>query len=160
MNQIFRAVVVLCAVSLGGCDRSYPPEEPEPLEGEPGTDGGEGGGGGTELTPISFKADVMPIFKAKCTGCHGGQYDSASTAFERLKANTAGGACANTPRVIANDGANSLLVKKLLGTASCGSVMPLVKTGPNMVACTGEQCVSVMDIDKVKLWIDQGALDN
>lgn len=70
------------------------------------------------------------------------------------------GVCVNTPRIVVNDGANSLLVKKLLGTAGCGAVMPLVKTGMTSVAYEGDQCVAPDGIDKVKLWIDQGALDN
>lgn len=59
-----------------------------------------------------------------------------------------------------NDGAGSLLVKKLRGTAGCGAVMPLVKHGATTMACAGDECVAASDIEKVKGWIDQGARDN
>lgn len=63
--------------------------------------------------------------------------------------------------MVVGDGANSLLVKKLLGTSGCGQVMPLVRvSATEIVACTGLQCVAPADIEKLKLWIDQGALDN
>lgn len=125
-----------------------------------GFDGGSGGG--TPIIVMSFAADVMPVLKAKCAGCHNGVYDNAATTLTRLRATTgAAGACANIPRMIINNGADSLIVKKLLGTAGCGAVMPLIKNSPTeIVPCSGTQCVAATDIDKVKVWIDQGALDN
>lgn len=111
--------------------------------------------------PVSFSADVMPVLKAKCSGCHQGQYEQAATTFSRLQGNTAANAaCANTPRIVVRDGAGSLLVRKMNGTAECGAVMPLVKMGTVMMPCAGEQCVSEAEVAKVKGWIDEGALDN
>ncbi len=69
-------------------------------------------------------------------------------------------ACANTPRLVVNDGANSLVVKKLLGTAECGGVMPLVKNGRVTTPRASEECVARADIEKLKGSIDQGALDS
>lgn len=114
------------------------------------------------MAPVSFANDVMPVFKAKCAGCHSGQYEDAATTFTRLRLSTAAtAACANMPRIEVNDGANSLLVKKLLGTAGCGAVMPLVRTSTTtVVACMDAQCVAPADIEKVRIWIDQGALNN
>ncbi len=60
-------------------------------------------------------------------------------------------ACSNpSKRVVASDGANSLLYQKLVGSQNCGSRMPL--SGPYLDS---------VDIDKfVKAWIDEGALNN
>jgi hypothetical protein len=57
---------------------------------------------------------------------------------------------------VVGNGANSLVVKKMLGTAGCGNRMPQVLNA----GCTGNACVPAADIDKVKQWIDQGALNN
>lgn len=123
------------------------------------TGGGSGGGGGTGGGAAfpRFAADIAPILKAKCGNCHGSQYAQAGTAYTRLRGTTSGTtACASTPRIIVNDGANSLVVKKMLGTAGCGARMPIV----NMAGCTGNACVPATDIDKIKVWIDNGALNN
>ena len=124
--------------------------------------GGGAGGGGAAIAMVSFANDVMPVLKAKCSGCHGGQYEQAILTLARLKLSTsATSACPSTPRMVVNDGANSLLVKKLMGTAGCGVIMPLIKMSPTVsVPCTGKMCVGPMDIVTVKLWIDQGAHDN
>ena len=114
------------------------------------------------MAMVSFANNVMPVLKAKCTGCHGGQYEQAILTLARLKLNTSPtSACPNTPRMVVNDGANSLLVKKLLGTSGCGGIMPLIKmSSTEIVPCTGKMCVGPMDIVMVKQWIDQGAHDN
>ena len=181
MSQL-RALVIVCVVSVG-CGPLNPPEGVLPGGsggGSAGKAGGEGGGGaavdaggggaggsggmgggGAAGIVVSFATDVMPVLKTKCAGCHSGQYEQAAVTFMRLRANTsATAACANAPRIEVNNGANSLLVKKLLGTAGCGAVMPLIKVGTTMVACAGAECVAPADIEKVKLWIDQGAVDN
>ncbi len=163
MGHVSRVFLVV-GLALLGCGPNWQAEQPQDLVG--GADagaagGGMGGAGGGAAIAISFANDVMPIFKAKCGGCHGGSYEKAAIAYSRLKLNTtATSPCANTPRIIANDGANSLLVKKLLNTAGCGAVMPLIKVGMASVACVDEQCVAKADIQTVKLWIDQGALEN
>ena len=108
---------------------------------------------------ISFSAAIAPILKANCTasGCHGNQYNQTASAYTRLKATTAGTtACANMPRIVVGSGATSLAVRKMLGTAGCGTRMPQV----NNVGCTGNNCVPAADIAKVSQWIDQGALNN
>ena len=69
-------------------------------------------------------------------------------------------ACASQPRVVVNDGANSLVIRKLLGTQTCGSRMPQVPMGAGSRNCTGNECVTAGDTDLIKRWIDQGAQNN
>ncbi len=141
---------LILTVLLAGCGPSLsePPSEPPPLLFPP-------------PPPVSFRADVMPVLKAKCGGCHSGQFEQPASTFTRLNTNTpATGACANRPRIVVNDGAASLLVRKLNGTHDCGAVMPLIKMGTATMPCSGDQCVAEADIGKVKTWIDEGAQDN
>lgn len=111
---------------------------------------------------VRFATEVAPILRAKCQqACHGGQYQSAGTAYTRLRAMTANNtACASQPRIVVNDGANSLVIKKLLGTQTCGGRMPQVAMGAGSRACNGTECVAASDIDLIKRWIDQGAQNN
>ena len=69
--------------------------------------------------------------------------------------------CASQPRLVANDGANSLVIKKLLGTQTCGGKMPQVPTGATTArACSGAECATAGEIDLITRWINQGALNN
>ncbi|MDP3498893.1 MAG: hypothetical protein Q8S33_01120 [Myxococcales bacterium] len=112
--------------------------------------GGSAGGGSAT---VSFATEVAPILRAKCQqACHAGQYQSAGSAYTRLRGMTSGGACGNQPRLVVNDGASSLVIRKILGTQTCGGKMPQ--------GCTGNACVSATDADTIKRWIDQGALNN
>ncbi|MCK4724344.1 MAG: c-type cytochrome, partial [Anaerolineales bacterium] len=67
----------------------------------------------------SFNVDVLPIFEAKCTFCHGelGGWDGSS--YEAVM--TTGN---NAPVIIPGDPENSLLAQKLLGTHTEGTIMP------------------------------------
>jgi mono/diheme cytochrome c family protein len=68
---------------------------------------------------VSFSQDVLPIFEAKCSMCHGalGGWDASS--YQAVM--TTGD---NAPAVIAGDPENSLLAQKLLGTQTEGTIMP------------------------------------
>ena len=72
-----------------------------------------------EAAPVSFNADVLPIFDQKCAACHGsmGGWDAAS--YEAVM--TTGD---NAPVVIPGDDENSLLAQKILGTHTEGDIMP------------------------------------
>jgi mono/diheme cytochrome c family protein len=75
----------------------------------------------TEPTPgpLTFEADILPIFKQDCSVCHGtlGGWDSLS--YQAVM--TTGD---HAPVIIPGDVANSLLAQKLQGTASFGGIMP------------------------------------
>ena len=72
----------------------------------------------TSGTP-SFVTDVLPIFQAKCSVCHGTL--GGWTASDYSSVMTSG---THAPVIKAGDLDNSLLVQKLLGTQQVGSLMP------------------------------------
>ena len=93
---------------------------------------------------VSYQMDVQPLFDSSCTSCHGNKGKlSLSTYQNTMKGGESGSA------VIPNNGPESLLVKKLNGTAS-GQAMPLdsrYKWNESKIAL-------------VTKWIDQGAENN
>jgi mono/diheme cytochrome c family protein len=93
--------------------------------------------------PVSFAADVLPIFEARCTLCHGiaGGWDA--TSYEAVM-NTGD----NAPTVIPGDPENSLLAQKLLGTQEIGALMPPAGALPSH------------ETQIILEWIASGALDN
>ncbi len=102
--------------------------------------------GGSDET--SFADDVVPIFSA-CTGCHGGSggLTLSSDPYGNLVDVEAG--CDGNTRVIPGDPDESYLVRKLEGGPDiCGGQMPQGGTLPSE------------DIDTIRQWIDEGALDN
>jgi hypothetical protein len=122
-----------------------------------GAGGGAGGAGGAAGAAAKFVADVAPILKEKCSGCHGNQYETAAMAYTRLTGTASMGPCANEKRMEPGNAANSLVVKKIKGTAGvCGVRMPLVSNA----GCTGTACLTVDQIAKVESWINAGAMNN
>ena len=93
---------------------------------------------------VSYQMDVQPLFDSSCTSCDGNKGKlSLSTYQNTMKGGESGSA------IIPNNGSESLLVKKLNGTAS-GQRMPPEPKNP-------------WDETKVSLvlkWIDQGAKNN
>jgi len=90
----------------------------------------------------SFSTEVLPIFQAKCTVCHGTM--GGWTASSYSSAMTTG---AHIPVVIPADSANSLLVQKLQGTQQTGSMMPPSTKLPDA------------EIQVIIDWINAGALE-
>jgi hypothetical protein len=99
----------------------------------------------TSQASISFQARILPILTDYgCTGCHGGSGGLfVGTVAQLLTGGNHG------PAVVAGNGANSNLVKKLGTSPPFGSRMPLV--GSALHADT---------IAVLRAWIDQGALNN
>ncbi len=99
------------------------------------------------LTPsISFSRNVFPVFQsAGCTGCHGGTNNLYVDSYAHLMLGTS----LHGPVVTPGNGEGSVIIKKLRGTAGFGSRMPL--GGPYLPDAT---------INKISLWITQGAQDN
>jgi hypothetical protein len=95
--------------------------------------------------PISFQARVLPILTTYgCTGCHGGSGGLfVGTVAQLLTGGDHGAA------VIAGNGANSNLIKKLGTPPPFGSRMPL-----------GGSALPADTIAVLRAWIDQGALNN
>jgi mono/diheme cytochrome c family protein len=95
------------------------------------------------VAPISYAADVQPIWSNSCSGCHGTSGGLTLTSYNSLMAGNSN----NGPVVIPGDGANSLIVRKLKGTA--GALMP-----------AGGPALSPSLINSIETWIDQGAQNN
>jgi mono/diheme cytochrome c family protein len=67
----------------------------------------------------TFEASILPIFKKYCTACHGTLGGWNGTSYDKtMKSGD------HAPVIIPGDPANSLLVQKLLGTATVGEIMP------------------------------------
>ena len=100
---------------------------------------------GAVLPGVSFKNDVFPVFQsAGCVPCHGGNGGLTLDTYAHLMQGGSVG-----PVIIPGNGEGSVLVKKLRGTASFGSRMPL--GGPYLPDAT---------ISTISLWITQGAINN
>lgn len=105
----------------------------------------DGGNGGEDSTTVSFATHVLPIFQANCGGtlCH-----------SPCGTNNGGGLCLASHATlvaagvtIAGDAQNSLLVKYLDG-----------RQNPRMPF--GRLPLNDSLIQKIRVWIDEGALDN
>jgi len=93
--------------------------------------------------PVSFSADVLPLFDSECAVCHGNLGGWDASTYENVM--TSGN---NAPVVIPGDPENSLLAQKLLGTHKEGQIMPPSGQLPD------DEIQVVLD------WIADGALDN
>lgn len=93
---------------------------------------------------ISYNSHAKPIFeKYGCLSCHGGSGGLELGTFDQVF--TTGN---HKPVVVAGD-TNSVIVKKLKGTAGFGSRMP--QGGDPMVAA---------DLNTIIAWIKTGAIEN
>ena len=131
--RLLAFAILASLVAASGCDDSG--NQPNPGSPNPPAGG---------LTYSGFVAPTFIIYG--CTGCHGASGGSNGlnlTTYQGLMAGGNSGAA-----VIPGNGAGSLLVRKLLGTAP-GSQMPL-----------GGTPLPSTKIDSISSWIDQGALNN
>jgi len=90
---------------------------------------------------LDFKADVQPIFKANCIGCHGPKQQKNGFRLDRRKDAMRGG---TIPVIGPGNSAGSRLYLKLVGS----------EFGPQMPP-TG--ALNTEQINIIKAWIDQGA---
>jgi len=107
--------------------------------------------GGGAPPPVSFAANIQPIFDNNCAGCHGaGGNGGLDLRPGESYANLVGTAAGGHPglRVTAGDPDASVLYLKLTGAAGVGSVMPPA----------GSLGSGVTDV--VWAWISEGAQDN
>ena len=100
--------------------------------------------------PVSFKEDVLPLFKVYCTSCHspGGAGTEASgldlTTYQGLMKGTKYG-----PMVVAGDPEASNLMRLLDWRVSPRIRMP-----------HGKKQLPLGERDTIRAWIRQGAKDN
>jgi cytochrome c551/c552 len=86
--------------------------------------------------------DVLPIFEAACTVCHGTLGGWTGTSYEEALNTGASG-----PTIIPGDPDNSRLLQSLVGTHPDGVVMP------------PSGALSDADIQTITDWIAAGALE-
>ncbi len=102
---------------------------------------------------VRFARDVQPIFQNCLTSaCHEGADAAGSfeltpgrASEELLTRRSRAGACAGQPLVVAGDPDDSVLWKRIGGTA-CGASMPL-----------GATLLAPAEVDVIRAWIAQGA---
>jgi len=98
---------------------------------------------------VSFANDVQPIFEQSCISCHpnSGNLDLTNdNAYNQLVNVNASGY--NAKRVVPGDAENSVLYKKIDDSGVYGSNMPLGSS------------LSSTQINTIKQWINEGALNN
>lgn len=99
---------------------------------------------------VFFSGQIQPIFNSSCAGCHGtngGLTLTSGVSYGELYHVPASSSCTSLHRVLPGDVLNSVLYIKVAGTA-CGDRMPLGGS------------LSQIEIDLIRDWIDQGALNN
>jgi hypothetical protein len=133
-----RHLLFIVAIGIGGCrdlgqepaGMTAPPPTPPP-----------------STTGVSFLNDVRPIFANPtigCLGCHGG---TNGLFLGTRQGVLAGGN--HGPAVVPGNSAASLLIQKMSATPPFGVRMP-----------DGGNPVPDSLVQKIRNWIDQGALDN
>ncbi len=139
MKNILSVLTILFTLMiLSGCNySSSSPSGP--------SDGSKCEGGMVPEQP-SYLMNVQPIFDANCNfaGCHGSNPPSGLllTSYQNLMQGGVSG-----PPVIPGDAENSLLVKRIEGRIQPG--MPL-----------NRDPLCEFEIQMIRKWIDQGALNN
>jgi hypothetical protein len=134
------------SLSLGGCFSEHPEEITNP-----------------NPTTVSFSADIQPIFNGSCasSGCHGTSNANpsnkpmvltASQAYDNI-VGVASGELPSMQRIRAGKPDESYLIHKLQGThrnvGGSGDRMPL-----------GQGALSQATIDRIRLWVTNGAPRN
>ena len=89
---------------------------------------------------VSFTADIQPIFDTHCTSCH-----PAIAASPDLSPDNSYSSINNGTYILPNDLSGSVLYQRLLGNPS---IMPPAGS------------LSASEINLVRSWIEQGALNN
>jgi hypothetical protein len=106
--------------------------------------------GTTPTVTVSFSGKIQSIFTNNCTFCHGssgGLNLTAGVSYNNLVNVSAQSSCTSLKRVLPNDADNSVLYRKITGSA-CGNRMPQGGT------------LTQANIDSIRVWIDQGANNN
>ena len=99
---------------------------------------------------VSFKEDVVPIFKGRCVECH----QPGGTGFD-----TSGLDLRSYAGVMKGTKFGPMVVK---GDPDASSLMALLdwKVKPEIRMPHGQKKLSTCDRDAIRRWISEGALDN
>lgn len=98
---------------------------------------------------VSFKKDVMTVFQKKCMNCHNTEDESPSGLYLDSYEELMKGESKHGPVIKPKKGEESVLIKKLRGTATFGKQMP-----------RGKKPLDDETIEVISTWIDQGAKNN
>lgn len=111
----------------------------------------------TKSREISFKADVMPVFKKNCLPCHAeDQYNPSELSLDSFELTVAGGK--HGVPVLPGKPEESLLLQKLGEKPPFGDRMPMDPRKKR-----GEMSKKKLTDDEIRIlseWISQGAKDN
>lgn len=121
------------------------------------TDAPEADGPEVDASVVSFAGVIQPIFTASCgsAACHGGASPkqglnlSSGSAYQSL-VDVDSAQCPSLKRVSPGSTADSYLVQKLEGSGSCFTLQKMPVGGS----------LQPSQIDDIKQWITEGALDN
>ena len=108
--------------------------------------------GGTNQDCVSYSSEIQLIFSANCIGCHNDGNSPSSGLKLTTWANLMDGNSNNGPVVTAGDADNSILIQKILGTASFGDQMP--PNDPTYFDSHQDE------LQLIKDWINEGAQNN
>lgn len=102
---------------------------------------------GDVQSEVSFSADVQPILQQNCVSCHGSQGGIALDSYQSII--TANGNRYGTNIVVQGDADASGLVDKIEANPQFPGRMP-----------TGGPFLSGDEIQTIRAWINEGALNN
>jgi hypothetical protein len=113
----------------------------------------------TTKTPVSFSAQIQPIFNARCLGCHTTTGAASilvlnSGAYNDLVNRPTAASSTPTPQGILvkpGDSANSILYQRVSGIGLPNVQLQMPLGGPFL---------SAEDQSLIKTWIDEGAKNN
>ncbi len=100
---------------------------------------------------VSYAQDIQPLFNTSCAGagCHVGQATNGVSLGSHAQVTTSVGFQYGTPVVIPGDASGSPIVDKISANPRFGSRMPL-----------GRAPLEAADINRVRVWINNGAPNN
>jgi|TARA_B100000508_G_C11384874_1_gene240432 mono/diheme cytochrome c family protein len=100
---------------------------------------------------VSFQNQVLPIFAANCSACHNSSFKQSNLDLSSYQAiNSGSGRVYGANLVIAGDANNSGLMDAIQANPSSGiSRMPQNRSP-----------LSANQIETIKVWINEGALNN
>ena len=105
------------------------------------------------IQQVSYKEDVHPILDSNCNSCHTAPYGYGfqKTGLEMGSYHSLMKGTFYGPVVIAGDSRRSILNKLLEGRA--GSLQKILHDN-------GNEGITQVEVETIKVWVDEGALDN
>jgi hypothetical protein len=128
--NLLLAGAVCCCVAVLSCSKSNEADLSNPGNGN----GGTGTGTTCDTVNMQYTANVLPIIRSNCYGCHGNGAASGGVSldsYDKLKTQAASG--------------------KLLAVITHAAGVPPMPQGGKLSEC---------DINKIRSWINRGILNN